>query len=134
MLPQPFRQSAGRARATHALGFGLLLTFSSSVGQTYFIALFAGALRADLDLSHGAFGGLYTLATLASALTLVWLGKTADRVEPAMLAALTLAALAGSALLLAGAESVLWLGIGLFGLRLFGQGMSSHLAMTFVGR
>ena len=110
MLPRPFRQSAGQAGATHALGFGLLLTFSSSIGQTYFIALFAGALRADLGLSHGAFGGLYTLATLASALTLVWLGKTADRFDPAVLAALTLAALAGSALLLAGAESVLWLG------------------------
>ncbi len=134
LLARPFRQSAGRAGATHALGFGLLLTFSSSIGQTYFIALFAGALRADLDLSHGAFGGLYTLATLASALILVWLGKTADRVDPVVLAALTLAALAGSALLLAGAESVLWLGIGLFGLRLFGQGMSSHLAMTFVAR
>ncbi len=134
MLPRPFRQSAGRAGETHALGFGLLLTFSSSIGQTYFIALFAGALRADLGLSHGAFGGLYTLATLASALILVWLGKTADRVDPAVLAALTLAALAGSALLLAGAESVLWLGVGLFGLRLFGQGMSSHLAMTFVAR
>ncbi len=134
MLPRPFRQSAGRAGETHALGFGLLLTFSSSIGQTYFIALFAGALRADLDLSHGAFGGLYTLATLASALILVWLGKTADRVDPAVLAALTLASLAGSALLLAGAESVLWLGVGLFGLRLFGQGMSSHLAMTFVAR
>ena len=134
MLPRPFRQSAGQAGKTHALGFGLLLTFSSSIGQTYFIALFAGALRADLGLSHGAFGGLYTLATLVSALTLVWLGKTADRFDPAMLAALTLVALAGSALVLAGADSVLWLGIGLFGLRLFGQGMSSHLAMTFVAR
>ncbi len=118
----------------HALGFGLLLTFSSSIGQTYFIALFAGALRADLDLSHGAFGGLYTLATLGSALTLVWLGKTADRVDPTTLAALTLAALGGFALVLAGAETALWLGLGLFGLRLFGQGMSSHLSMTFVAR
>lgn len=118
----------------HALGFRLLLTFSSSIGQTYFIALFAGALRADLGLSHGAFGGLYTLATLGSALTLVWLGKTADRVDPTTLAALTLAALAGFALVLAGAETALWLGLGLFGLRLFGQGMSSHLSMTFVAR
>lgn len=134
MLYRPFRQPPGRTWVTHALAFGLLLTFSSSIGQTYFIALFAGTLRADLGLSHGAFGGLYTLATLASAITLVWLGKSADRIDPALLAALTLAALAGSALLLAGAESALWLGLGLFGLRLFGQGMSSHLAVTLTAR
>jgi len=71
MRPGPIRQPAGRAGATHALGFGLLLTFSFSIGQTYFIALFAGALRADLGLSHGAFGGLYTLVTMASAPTRV---------------------------------------------------------------
>jgi MFS family permease len=74
------------------------------------------------------------LATIASALTLVWLGKVADRFEPAVLAALTLAALAGSALLLGGADSVFLLAIALFGLRLFGQGMTSHLAMTFTAR
>ena len=69
MLPRPFRQPARRAGATHALRFGLLLTFSFSIGQTYFIVLFAGALRADPGLSHSASGGLYMLATLVSAPT-----------------------------------------------------------------
>jgi MFS family permease len=65
---------------------------------------------------------------------LVWLGKTADRFRPTPLGALTLTALAGCALLLATADSVLWLGIALFGLRLCGQGMLSHLAMTLMAR
>jgi MFS family permease len=134
MFPRQFRQPAERTWATAAIGFALLLTFSSNIGQTYFIALFAGPLRADLGLSHGGFGGLFMLATIASALTLVSLGKVADGFDPVMLAALTLAALAGSALLLAEAESVPWLVIALFGLRLFGQGMTSHLAMTFTAR
>ncbi|MGB5830460.1 MAG: MFS transporter [Thiohalocapsa sp.] len=134
MLSRLFRQRAGQRWAPYAIGCGLLLTFSSSIGQTYFIGLFAGALRADLGLSHGAFGGLYTLATIASAASLVWLGKSADRFDPALLSALTLAALAGFALLMAGAASAFWLCLGLFGLRLFGQGMSSHLAMTFMAR
>jgi len=134
MLPRQCRQPAYRTRATAALGFALLLTFSSNIGQTYFIALFAGFLRADLGLSHGGFGGLFMLATIASAATLVWLGKLADRLNPVMLAALTLAALAGSAMLLAGAESLAGLVIALFGLRLFGQGMTSHLAMTLTAR
>jgi len=117
-----------------ALGFGFLLALGSSIGQTYFISLFAGELQADLGLSHGTFGGLYTLATVASAILLVWLGKLADHFDLVLLSALTLAILAGCALLVAGIESVLWLGIALFGLRLGGQGMLSHLAMTAMGR
>ena len=60
---------------THArwLTAGFVLTFALSFGQTYFIALFGGPLRATFQLSHGDFGSLYTIATLASAATLVWL-------------------------------------------------------------
>lgn len=121
-------------RAGPALGFGFLLALGSSIGQTYFISLFAGELQADLNLSHGAIGGLYTFATVASAVLLVWLGKLADRFDLVLLGALVLAILAGCALLMARIESALWLGIALFGLRLGGQGMLSHLAMTAMGR
>ena len=57
---------------------GFLLTFFSAFGQTYFISLSAGNIRAEYNLSHGDFGLLYMLATLASALTLPWLGKIVD--------------------------------------------------------
>lgn len=110
------------------------MAFSSSIGQTYFISLFAGAWRTDLGLGHGAFGGLYTLATATSAALLVWVGTSADRYDPAKLALVTLAVLAGSALLVAQAQSAIWLAVGLFGLRLTGQGMLSHLAMTSMAR
>jgi MFS family permease len=129
MISYPFLRQAGPA-----LGFGFLLAFGSSVGQTYFISLFAGEMRAELDLSHGDFGGLYTLATMASAGMLVWLGKFADRFDLVGLSILTLAILAGVALLMAGIQSALWLTIALFGLRLGGQGMLSHLAITAMGR
>ncbi len=121
-------------RAGPALGFGFLLTFGSSAGQTFFISLFAGDLQAELGLSHGDFGGLYGLATLASAGTLLWLGKLADRFDPVQLGVLALATSAGFSVLMAGAESALWLAIALFGLRLGGQGMTSHLAMTAISR
>ena len=121
-------------RAGPALGFGFLLTFGSSAGQTFFISLFAGDVQAELGLSHGDFGGLYGLATLASAGTLLWLGKLADRFDPVQLGVLALATSAGFSVLMAGAESALWLAIALFGLRLGGQGMTSHLAMTAISR
>ena len=121
---------------THArwLIAGFLLTFASSFGQTYFIALSGGELRAAFELSHGDFGSLYTIATLASAATLVWLGQIADRMRLRSLGALTLCGLAAASIAMAGVTSPLMLVAVLYGLRLFGQGMLSHLAMTAMAR
>ncbi len=116
------------------LGAGFLLALSSSFGQTFFIAIFAGELRAAFGLSHGAFGGIYTAATLASAATLVWLGKAADHVRLSWLSAATLCGLAVAAIAMAGVAGPLMLLGVIYGLRLFGQGMLSHLAMTAMGR
>jgi len=116
------------------LAAGLLLTFSSGVGQTYFIALFAGQIRAEFALSHGEFGVLYMLATLASATTLVWLGKVMDIWSPRPVAIGSILCLASAAVLMATSGGVVTLVIALYGLRLFGQGMMSHVAMTAIGR
>ena len=93
--------------AAPALGFGFLISFGSSAGQTYFISLFAGEIRADLGLTHGGFGTLYTLATLASAAALVWLGKLTDRLDLPFLSVFSLLGLSGCAMLMAGANSVI---------------------------
>lgn len=116
------------------LAFGFLLAASTCVGQTYFIALFGGHIRADLGLSHGAFGGLYTLATAVGALGLVWLGRAADRIGPVRLSLVTLAGLALAALLMASAQSALVLGLALFALRALGQGMLGHVMITAITR
>lgn len=60
------------------LAFGFLMTFFSSMGQTYLIALSGGAVREAFDLTVGGFGSLYSAATLASALTLPWIGRLID--------------------------------------------------------
>ena len=57
---------------------GLLLTFFSSFGQTFFIGLSGEELRAKFDLSDGEFGGIYMIATIGSALTLPILGRVLD--------------------------------------------------------
>ena len=41
------------------LGAGAMLTLLSSFGQTFFISIFAGEIRADFGLSHAAWGGIY---------------------------------------------------------------------------
>ncbi len=123
---------AGRSWA--ALAFGFLLAFGSSVGQSYFIGLFGADIRADLSLSHGAFGGIYSAATLASAGSLLFVGKLADQIPPRGAALLTTLWLAGAAVLMAFAANAVMLGAALFALRLGGQGMMSHIALTTLGR
>ena len=116
------------------LGGGFLLTLASCFGQTFFISLFSGELRATFDLSHGQLGGLYTGATLASALVLIWLGKTADWMQIPALSAIVIGVFAAACLLMASATSLVLLTLALFLLRLLGQGMLTHIAMTAMGR
>ncbi len=116
------------------LAFGFLLNFSSFFGQTPFIALFAGDIRAAYGLSHGEFGGLYLLATVASAISLALYGRLADRLNLAFLGAVALGGLAVMALGMAFANSIVLLTLVLYGLRLFGQGMTGHVALTAIAR
>lgn len=116
------------------LGGGFLLLLLSSFGQTFFIGLSGNALRAQFHLSGGAFGGLYMLATLASAATLPWLGRTLDVMPGWKVVRFTMPALALACVLLALAPNLLVLTLALYLLRLFGQGMMTETAFTEVGR
>ncbi len=116
------------------LAAGLALTFASSFGQTFFISLFAGEIKAEFDLSDGGWGSLYTAATLASALVLFQLGVLADRARLDRLAIGVALAYAAVAAAMALNPSLVVLGVLVFGLRLCGQGMMSHLAVVAMGR
>lgn len=113
---------------------GMLMTFSSSFGQTFFIALFGGEIRAEFNLSNGDFGGLYLLGTLASAAVMVFAGKVVDIYTPRKVGAVALLGVVAACLMMAGAGSLPLLVLAIFMLRFFGQGMMSHTAMTAMGR
>ncbi len=116
------------------LGAGILLTFSSSVGQTFFIALFAEPLREKFSLSNGDWGGLYTIATFCSAATLLVIGRMADVVRVRTLAMIIYGGLIVLAVAMANVNSVLLLAVIIYGLRLCGQGMMTHIAITAMAR
>lgn len=116
------------------LAGGFLLTFFSSFGQTFFIALSAGQIRGEFDLSHGEFGTLYMAATLASALTLPRLGRIVDRVPVSRVTLLSVPMLALAAAGMAFSASLVMLFLAIYALRLFGQGMMTHIAMTAMGK
>lgn len=113
---------------------GFLLTFFSSFGQTYFISASVAEWQSAFGLSHGEFGRLYMLATLASAMSLPFVGRLVDVVPEARMVALVIPLLAGAALLAAYAPNVLLLTLAIFLLRLMGQGMMTHIALTATGR
>jgi len=116
------------------LAAGFLLALASSFGQTFFIAVFASSWRDEFDLSHGDFGLIYMVATLASATLLVQLGRLADSLSARHLAAGILLGLALICLTVAMVGNWIMLLFAIFGLRLFGQGFLSHLSQTAMAR
>jgi MFS family permease len=122
-----------RANARWLAG-GFLLTLFSSFGQTFFIGLSGNDLRASFHLSGGALGGIYMAATLASAVTLPWLGRTLDLMPGWKVVFFTMPALAIACILIAIAPNVAVLTLAIYMLRLFGQGMMSETAFTEIGR
>ena len=116
------------------LAAGFLLTFASSFGQTFFIAVFAGEIRAAFDLSHGAWGTIYALATAASAAVMVWAGSLTDRFRIRQIGVIVLAGLALTTVAMFFITSVWMLVLTIFLLRLFGQGLMGHCAMVAMAR
>ncbi len=114
--------------------FALAAALCSSVGQTFFIGLFGGEFRAAFGLSDAAFGTLYSTATLASGLLMFWVGGLADHVALKRAALGVAMLLAAGAATVAGSATPLGFAVGLFLLRLAGQGLLGHLAVVAAGR
>ena len=116
------------------LSFGILVAFFSAFGQTFFIAVFGPDIRAEFNLSHGDFGGYYAIGTAVSGVTLIWAGKLIDRFDLRWVTA-GVASLLILACVFMSIVPVAWaLGPAIFALRLSGQGLMSHTAMTAMGR
>ena len=113
---------------------GALLTLISSFGQTYFISIFAGEIRAAFNLSHGDWGAIYGFGTFASAIVMVWSGGLTDVMRARHLGPIVLAALAASCLFMAFNPWVALLPVVIFCLRFTGQGMSTHIAAVAMSR
>lgn len=113
---------------------GALLTFLSSFGQTFFISIFAGHIRDAFELTHGQWGGIYTLGTTTSALVMVWAGGLTDHFRVRALAPVILLMSVGACLAMA--LNPVWWGLFfvIFALRFSGQGMLSHIAVVAMSR
>jgi MFS family permease len=116
------------------LCFGVLLTASASFGQTFFIALYMGEARATFGLGHGDIGNLYLAGTLMSGFTMIWLGRLVDVMALRAVAMTVTAGLALGCVVMAWTPAAWTMAVAFFLLRLFGQGMMTHTAITGTAR
>lgn len=116
------------------LGFGYLFSFFSGFGQTYIISLYVPAIATFFSLSNAGFGSIYATATIASGFTLPWLGSWYDKTPLKKYASLVLLGLSLSLLLLSVSHYLWLLVISIYGLRLFGQGLMGHTAVSTAAR
>lgn len=118
----------------HLLTFGFLLTFGSSLGQTFFIGAFGPNIMKEFQLSHTAWGSIYMTGTILSALCLPFTGQLIDRFQLKPYTIIVFSGLCLSGLFIAFNTTVLLLVPIIFCLRHTGQGLTSHVAITTMAR
>ncbi|MEX2595654.1 MAG: MFS transporter [Salibacteraceae bacterium] len=116
------------------LGFGVLLSYFSGFGQTFLLSLYVPSIEALLSISNTQFGTIYATATIGSALTLPWLGGYFDKAPLKPYTIMVVFGLCASLLLLSFATNIVLVVIAFFGLRLFGQGLMSHISIASMAR
>lgn len=116
------------------LAFGSILMAMSSFGQTYFVSLYGQNLRQAFALSDGGLGGLYAVGTVMSAITLTWAGRLIDYTTTRRFTLAVTLMLMTACLVVSGAQAAWMLCAGFFLLRLGGQGLMVHTALTATAR
>jgi predicted MFS family arabinose efflux permease len=114
--------------------FGFIFTFFSSFGQSFFLGLFNAPIRNELSITHGQFGTIYASATICSSLLLIWLGKKIDEYRILNYSFFVITILFFSSLAFSFINSIYFLAVGIFLMRLSGQGLMSHTSTTTISR
>lgn len=116
------------------LCFGFLTVFWGNFGQSFFVSWYGASIQASLGLTAAAYGSAYSLATLASGLTIMLVGGVLDRTPLRLFATGVALGLMAAALVLASVQTLAGLTLGFFLLRLCGQGLLPHTANTTMAR
>ena len=114
--------------------FGFIFTFFSSFGQSFFLGLFNAPIRNELGITHGQFGSIYASATICSSLLLIWVGKKIDDYRILNYSFFVVILLFFSSLFFSFINSIYFLAVGIFLMRLSGQGLMSHTSTTTISR
>lgn len=116
------------------LFFGFLLTFFSGYGQTFLISLYIPELGQAFQLSNTGLSSLYAGATLGSAFIFPWVGRYIDVTPLKRFSLFVLVGLAMALLTLSFAFHPVLIILGFWGIRLTGQGLMGHTAVSTMAR
>ena len=119
---------------TRKIGYGYTHYLFSSLGQTFFISVFVESFSSDLGMKNQGFSVIYALATIASSLTLPFIGPWLDKLKLRNFSLLNGLALAFFCLLVSLSQNRIMLLIGMYGLRLTGQGLMALIGSAAIAR
>ena len=114
--------------------FGIIFTFFSSFGQSFFLGLFNPSIRNELNITHGQFGTIYAGATICSSLVLIWFGKKIDDFKLINYSIIVISILFLSSFFFSLITNLYLLIIAIFLMRFSGQGLMSHTSSTTISR
>jgi predicted MFS family arabinose efflux permease len=98
------------------------------------LGLFNAPIRNELGISHGQFGSIYASATICSSLLLIWVGKKIDDYRILNYSLFVVILLFASSLFFSFINSIYFLAVAIFLIRLSGQGLMSHASTTTISR
>jgi MFS family permease len=129
----------GRGGQLGTLALAFVAMLASGPGQSFLIAVFVDEMLAGTGLSRTAFSALYAAGTIVSALTMLWVGRLADRRGLRWLWVAASLGLAGACALASAAHGLVLAFLALAFLRTFGQGSfplvgTLLVSTTFAGR
>lgn len=116
------------------LAFGLLMTCLSGYGQTYLLALYVPYLIEEFSLQNAQISVYYMVATIASALLLPQIGKYIDRISLVKYTLMATVVFILAMVLMSFNRYWYFLPLAFFGLRVAGQGLFSHIAITSMSK
>jgi MFS family permease len=125
------RRSRGQAGT---LGLAFVAMAASGPGQSFLIAVFVDDMLAGTGLSRTVFSLLYAAGTVVSALTMLLVGRVADRFGPRLVWVLASVGLASACALASAATGIALAFLALAFLRTFGQGSFPLIATLLVAR
>lgn len=120
--------------APRPIAFGLAYTTAAAAGQTMLISLFLPGIKASLGLGDADVAVIFTAATLASAAALWKVGTWIDTTDLVRYALSSAAFLLFSCALVAASSGPAMFLAGMFCLRLAGNGLLNHVAVTATAR
>lgn len=116
------------------VGFGWLLTFFSSFGQTFLVSLYVPSIIAAFNISNGEFGSIYAAGTLTASFLLLATGHYIDHKPVKWVTWLTIFGVSLSLVLLGLSHNLIFLFLALMFIRFTGQGMMGHISQTVMTR